>query len=281
MPRVIGYGGNVFVGDQVVHACDVVWDESSDAQVNAFLDIVDLKVGAGSNRFEQLGGLGAATLMGTDDVVLPTLASYTVLMGWAKSDLAGIVADTYRILVDDTVACATPPAVNVEVSLPALVQNVWKFCICVVVAGSFAACTVPISVGLWLQGAAGAGVGTLWLDHIVAAKQVAGIRSWSIDQVASVQDVSAYSDGQDKVFAVTQKEWSGSFEGFKNQAPLAIGTNVGLELFEAEPAWPVVPTQSWRGQAIITNCRPSSTVDGVVQYAYDFQGVYNLEVPTA
>lgn len=278
MPRVIGFGGNVFVGDQIVHACDVVWDETSDVNVNAFLDTADLKVGAGSNRFEQLIGLGVTTLMGSDDIVIPTLAAYTVLYGWAKVNVAGIVIDTYRIQLDNVPNCAAP---QVELSLPALTINVWKFCICVVVAGSFAALGIPVSIGIYLQGPPDPGVCNLWLDHIVAAKQVEGIRSWSIDQVANVQDVSAYSDGQDKVFAVTQKEWSGSFEGFKNQAPLAVGTNVGLELFEAEPTWPTVPTQSWRGQAVITNCRPSSTVDGVVQYAYDFQGIYNLEVPTA
>ena len=276
MPRVIGYGGNVFVGDQIVEDCEDAWDEQAIANVTPTADTTDLRVGNASAKFA-CAAIFALGIVGTEVVVLPTLAAYTVLYGWVKSSVNTTAIDDYRILIDNHALCASP---DCECSLPILTANVWKFCIMPVVAGSFAAANLPISVGLELM-ANDPGLCDVWLDHIVAAREVAGIRSWSLDQVANVQDVSAYSDGQDKVFIVTQKEWSGSFEGFKNQAPLNVGLHVGLELFEAEPAWPIVPTQSWRGMAVITNCRPSSTVDGVVQYAYDFQGIYNLEVPTA
>lgn len=276
MARVAGFGGNVFVGDQVVEDCEDIWDEGSDANCTPSLDNTDYKVGSGSAKFQQLVGLINGDHMAWEVVALPTLASYSVLFCWAKSDVAIPTADTYRIGLDNVAGYLAP---QVECSLPALVINVWKFCICVVAAGAFTAATLPISCGVELN-ANDPGPANLWLDHIVAARQVAGIRAWSLDEAAKVQDVSAYSDGQDKVFAVTQKEWSGSFDGFKDGPPLQIGTVIGLELMEAATVLPIVPTASWRGSAIITNRRPASSVDGMVTYSYDFQGIHALEEPT-
>ena len=103
MPRVIGYGGNVFTGHQVVHACDVVWDEYVDVggDVNVVLDTTDLKVGAGSNRFEMAGPLIPGDILATDDIVIPTLATYTVLMCWAKSSTGTTALDDFRIQLDN------------------------------------------------------------------------------------------------------------------------------------------------------------------------------------
>ena len=106
-------------------------------------------------------------------------------------------------------------------------------------------------------------------------KVVDGMRAWNIDVAANVVDVSSFSDGQWKVWAVSQKEWSGSFDGLKNQAPLAIGAEVFLEFQES-----AVVTEMWRGQAIITDRHAGSVVDGLVTYSYDFQGVHALEWPT-
>lgn len=277
MARLAGFGGNVFVGAQVVENCEDAWDEHVDADVVVVLDTADYKVGSASNRFEQADLLAVGDVLATEVVALPTLASYSALFCWAKSSVNTIAADDYRIQLDNHAWPANTP--EVQCSLPILVANVWKFCICVVAAGSFAATTLPISVGLKLI-ANDPGIANMWLDHIVAAKQVAGIRAWSMDVVASIMDTSAYSDGQDKVFTVTTKEWSGSFDGFKDGPPLAIGTVVGLELMEAATVLPIVPTASWRGAAIITNLRPTSSVDGIVGYAYDFQGIHALEWPT-
>ena len=148
------------------------------------------------------------------------------------------------------------------------------------VAGTWVNATLPISIGLERMANDPAANVSVWLDHIVIGTEVVGIREWSIDVVASVQDTSGYSDGQAKVFIVTTTEWSGSFSGFKDGPPLAIGTHVALELMEAEVALPGPSTAAWRGEAVITNLRPASAIDGVVQYAYDFQGIYTLEWPT-
>ena len=104
---------------------------------------------------------------------------------------------------------------------------------------------------------------------------VAGIRSWSIDYVANVADTSGFDTDQPKTFLATQTEWSGSFEGPKDGAPLGIGTVVAAEFKES-----AVATQKWTGNIIITAVRPTTPVDGIVQYSYDFQGTGTLTVAT-
>ena len=276
MARIQGWGGNVFVGSQVVENCDDAWNEFVDADVTLTLDETDYKVGTGSNKMVQAAGLAVGDILASEVVVLPTLASFTVGYGWFKSSVAITTADDYRVLIDNDALCATP---EVQLSVPILVANEWKFCILVVAAGSFAAATLPISVGLELN-ANDPGAATMFVDELSVAKEVVGIREWSLDAAAGVQDSSAFSDGQNKVFTVTTKEWSGSFNGFKDGPPLQIGTVVALELMETETVLPIVPTASWRGSAIITNLSPASSVDGLVTYNYSFQGIHGLEWPT-
>lgn len=275
MARLAGYGGNVFVGAQIVEDCEDAWDEQVIPNVTATADTTDYKVGSASAKFA-CAAIFALGIVGSEIVALPTLASYSVLFCWAKSSVNTIAVDDYRIGLDNQALYANP---EVECSLPILVANVWKFCICPVVAGSFAAATLPISVGLELI-ANDPGLCDVWIDHVVAARQVVGIRGWNMDVAANVQDSTGYSDGQNKVFTVTTKQWSGTFEGFKDGAPLPIGTVVGLELMEAATVLPIVPTASWRGSAIITNLAPASSVDGLVTYNYSFQGIHALEWPT-
>jgi len=275
MARLAGWGGNVYTGTLVVEDCEDTWDEQVIGNVTDTSDTTDYKVGSASAKFEiaALFGLG---LVGSEVVALATMAPYTVMWGWVKSDRIAAV-DDYRIELDNVVLCGAP---QVQCSIPALVANVWKFCFMPVVAGSFAAATLPISIGIERIANDPAAITNVWLDYIMAGVQTVGIREWSLDIVASVVDTTGFSDGQDKVFTVTQKEWSGSLSGFKDGPPLAIGTPVAIELMELEVALPGPSTAAWRGQAIITNVRPASTVDGVVQYSYDFQGIHALEWPT-
>ena len=277
MARLAGYGGNVYAGQLVIEDCEDAWDEYVDGDVTVVLDTDIYRVGNASVRFEQAAPLAVTDVMAAEVIAPGTLAAYTVLFCWARHSTGTTALDDYRIGLDNDAWAADTP--EVEVSLPILVANVWKFCWCPVVTGSFAAATLPISIQVSLQ-ANDPGVCNLWLDHIVAGVQVIGIREWSMDVVASVQDTTGYSDGQAKVFTVTTTEWSGSFSGFKDGPPLAIGQHIALELMEAEVALPGPSTSAWRGEAIITNMRPTSSVDGIVQYAYDFQGVYTLEWPT-
>jgi len=271
MARIPGYGGNVFVGSQVVEDMDVAWTEQVDADVTLTLDTTDYKVGLGSNKMVQAAGLAVGDIMASEVIVALDLSGYSIGLCWAKSSV-NVVSGTYRLLLDNQAMCANPEA---ELDLPALVAGEWKFCRCVVADGSFAAADAVISVGVELQ-ANDPGAATLWIDAIDAAAEVVGIREWSLDAAAAVQDSSAFSDGQNKVFTVTSKQWGGSFSGFKDGPPLAIGTVVGLELQESSTI-----TQMWRGSAIITSVGPSSSVDGLVLYPYTFQGIHALEWPTA
>jgi len=105
---------------------------------------------------------------------------------------------------------------------------------------------------------------------------IVGIREWSIDYVAAALDSSGFDGGQDKAFTIGQREWSGSFSGFKDGAPLAIGTVLAAEFQESATG-----TQKWTGNIYITNIAPASSVDGLVLYNYSFQGTGALTVPTA
>ncbi len=276
MARIPGYGGNVYIGDVVVEDCEDIWDEFSDGDVTPTADTTDYKVGSASAKFVMAAPLAVGDILGSEVIAPGTLAAQQVLFCWSKCSVGTTALDDFRIQIDNHAMSVSP---EVECSLPILGINIWKFCFCPVVTGAFTAATLPISVSLELI-ANDPGAGTIWLDHILAGRQIVGIRAWSLDVVANVQDTSAYSDGQDKVFMVTQKEWSGSFDGFKDGPPLAIGNHVAIELMEAEVALPGPSTAAWRGQVVITNVRPASSVDGIVTYAYDFQGIHALEWPT-
>ncbi len=110
---------------------------------------------------------------------------------------------------------------------------------------------------------------------LLAPGIIAGVREWNIDYVAAALDESGFDGGQPKTFIVGQTEWSGSFNGFKDGAPLAIGTVLAAEFQESG-----VATQKWTGNIYITNIRPATAVDGIVAYGYDFQGSGVLVVPT-
>jgi len=110
---------------------------------------------------------------------------------------------------------------------------------------------------------------------LLAPGIIAGIREWSIDYAAAALDTSGFDGGQPKTFIAGQSEWSGSFNGFKDGAPLAIGTILAAEFQES-----AIATQKWTGNIYITSIRPATTVDGLVVYGYDFQGTGALVVPT-
>lgn len=271
MARLAGYGGNIIVGTQVIEDCDDAWNEQVDGDVTLTLDTTDYRVGTGSNKMVQAGALGVGDILASEVVSLPTMAALAVGYAWFKSSVNITTLDDYRILLDNHAMCASP---DCQLSVPILVADVWKFCRLEVVAGAFSACTAVISVGLKLQ-ANDPGAATIWVDQISAGAEVVGIREWSLDVGAGVEDSTSFSDGQAKVFTVTQTQWGGSFSGFKDGPPLAIGTVVALELQESS-----AQSQMWRGSGIITNIRPSNSVDGVVGYSYDFQGIHALEWPT-
>lgn len=110
----------------------------------------------------------------------------------------------------------------------------------------------------------------------VATATVAGIRAWTCDHTFATLETTGFDSSGHKAFIPGIDEWSGTFEGFKDGAPLTIGTEIALILKEAT----AVATQWWTGQAIIMGRHPNASVDGAVTYSYDFQGTAALVGPT-
>ena len=114
-------------------------------------------------------------------------------------------------------------------------------------------------------------------DCYIAGAQVVGVREWSLADVNNPLETSGFDTGQDKAFIAGQNEWSGSFNGYKDGAPLGKGTAVAISLREVDGT----ATTYWTGNVIITGRQGGSSVDGLVTYAYDFQGTGALTPPSA
>ena len=110
----------------------------------------------------------------------------------------------------------------------------------------------------------------------VATAAKAGIRSWSVDYVVDAVESTDFSVVGVAAYLPGVSRWSGRFEGFKDAAPIAIGSEVALELLESATAG-----QKWTGQAIITAVHATTEHSALVGYSYDFQGTAALTIPTA
>lgn len=266
MARLAGYGGSVIVASQTIEDCEDAWNESAGTGVTASLDNADFKVGSGSAKFVCDATTGVENVA-TEAIASLDISAYTDIMFWAKSSVAMDAGD-WQLLLDDTGSCASP---IVTQDLPALSAGVWKFCR---VTPTLTSCTAIVSVGL--KQAVDKGALSFWIDQVSAGKAVAGIKSWSLDKTVDVYESTAFDSAGAKTFIPGPSGWTGSFEGFKDGAPLVIGTAVGLELRESATS-----TQQWRGMAIITGVHESVSVDGIITRSYDFQGTNALEIATA
>ena len=267
MGRISGKSGAVYVGQQIIDACDVVWSEQVDADVTASLDTGDYKVGGGSCKFVCAAGLGAGDIIASQAIGALDLTGYDTLMAWLKSSVLTAAADI-QLQMDDNAMLASPTTTT---DIPILAAGEWRLC---VMPQDLSGAGAIISIGLLYT--VDIGAADIWIDHIMAAKAVAGIRSWTLDYVMNTQETTGFDSSGHKTFVPTIDEWAGSFEGFKDGAPLAIGSVVHLQLRES-----AVATQAWIGSAIITAIHPNVAVDGVAMYSYDFQGTKELAVPTA
>ena len=268
MARLAGYGGAVYVGSQEVESCEDAWNEQAGTGVTATADTTDYKVGSASAKFVLTAG-ALVEITASEVVSSMDLSSYAELLFWVKCSI-GLTAGDFQILLDEHALCASP---SETLNIPALTADTWKFCK-VAFAGATGDRDAIISVGL--KQAVDKGALSIWLDDIRASKTVAGIKSWTMYYVKEIQETTSFADSGHKTFIPTVDAWSGSFEGFKDGAPLTIGSVVGLELRESATA-----TQQWRGSAILTGIHPASSVDGLVVYSYDFQGTHAVELATA
>lgn len=267
MARLVGKNGNVYVGVTTIDDCDDAWNEQVDADVTASLDNSDYKVGTGSAKFACADGLANGDIIASE-AISADLSACSAVMFFIKSSVNITTAGNLQLLLDEHAMCASPLALDI----PALTANTWKFCR---VEAALTDYSAAISVGLKLN-ANDPGAFNLWIDSIQAAKAVAGMKSWKLDMTVDIVDTTGFDSGGYRTFASVLKSWSGSFEGFKDGAPLTIGSVVGLELRESATA-----TQQYRGTAIITGSHPSVAVDGMNLIAYDFTGVGAIEIATA
>ena len=110
----------------------------------------------------------------------------------------------------------------------------------------------------------------------IGGSPVLGMSSWSIDYKHEVEDSMDFDSGGTAEFIPTISSWSGSFDGFKDGAPIGIGAIVAGIFKESQTS-----TQKWTGNVIITGVSSTAPVKGIVAYKYTFQGTGALTVPTA
>jgi len=116
-----------------------------------------------------------------------------------------------------------------------------------------------------------------YAGSVQAPGVIAGIKSWSLEYTVAALDTTDFADSGVSSFIPGITEWHGSFEGYKEGVPIAgLHTEVALVLDETQTA-----SEEWLGQAILTAIRPSVDHDGIVSYAYDFQGTGALTVAAA
>ena len=110
-----------------------------------------------------------------------------------------------------------------------------------------------------------------------AATETLGVKSWTLDYVVDTLDSTDFDDAGIKAYIVGCSGWSGSFEGFKETTPVGLaGAAITIGLLESQTA-----NQIWTGSAYITGIHVNTSHDGIVTYAYDFQGTGALTVALA
>ena len=112
--------------------------------------------------------------------------------------------------------------------------------------------------------------------QVDAASNVTGIKSWTLDYTVDTLESTDFADVGVKTYLIGGSGWSGSFEGFKDGAPLPLaGAAVSIALKESQTA-----TQKWTGSAFITGMSINTSMDGIVTYSYTYQGTGALTVAT-
>jgi len=267
--KLAGKSGDVYIADLLLSNCDVAWDSGTHG--TASLDTTYVKVGSGSAKIEIDLGIQPGDIIAYDTITSANISTYNHILCWAYSTVTTELND-YYIGVGTTGAGASP---TTTVTIPILTATTWRYCHCALVAGTFAATTAGTVIGLE-SNANGLDGDIIYLDDIRAAKVIAGINSWNLDYVTDALETTDFVSAGARSYIVGASSWSGSFSGYKDGAPLSIGSQYGVSLAESATA-----TQMWLGNAIITAVHPSTAFDGTVQYSYDFQGTGTLTIASA
>ena len=100
-----------------------------------------------------------------------------------------------------------------------------------------------------------------------SASRVAGINQWSVDYTVDMLETTDFSASGIATYIPGISRWGGTFSGFKDGVPQSLGVANSVSLFLAESQ-----TLNWSGLAFISGVHPNTNYDGIVSYAYDFQG---------
>jgi len=271
MAHLAGKAGSVYIADYLLEDCETAWTSGTNG--TAALETTIVKVGDGSAKCT----IGAGIQVG-DVIMYETMAAardvrtYTHILCWAYSVPTAAAAD-YRIGLGTTAAGASPTTL---VDLPALTAVTWKYCHCTVVSGSpFSATTAGTIIGLE-SNANGADGDIIYLDDIKAAKTVAGITDWSLDYTSDSLETTDFGAAGVKDYIIGGSGWSGTFSGYKDGAPLSIGSLYGIEVAES-----ATTTQMWLGNVFIIGVSATTSQDGIDSYSYTFTGTGALTVASA
>jgi len=265
MAHLAGKSGNVYVATTIIDDCEDAWTSGTNGTASLETTKTLVKVGNGSSKCE------VALIAAAGDYVMweplaagaTSYAGFTHALCWARSTVT--CAANAFVLVLDSVN-AIPSAPESELNFPALTANTWKYCHLTNVTGKeIEDSTAALVVGLEMNTDIGAV--DIYLDDIRAAKNIAGINTWSLDYTSDALETTDFADVGVKSHIVGGSGWSGSFAGYKEGIPLSIGTQYGVELAES-----ATTTEMWLGNIIITGVHPSVGHDGVVSYSYDYQG---------
>jgi len=260
LAKIAGKNGNVYTTSLLVEDCEDTWDEQVVSGVA--LSTTTGKVGTYAARATTTG-VGATTIL-MSETISKDLSTYDAIILWIRSSVNTAAGDL-RILLDDTANCASPLE---DLQVPALVANTWTRVL--LKLATPASLTALISIGLKQQ--VDLADGTFDIDDVQALMQIDGINTWSIDYNAATEDVTDFSNAGVDAHIPTTTGWTGSFEGFKDGAPLGFGSEVHLALGES-----ATNGQCWIGKAIINNVGCSTPAKGVVAYKYGFIGTGELQ----
>jgi len=109
-----------------------------------------------------------------------------------------------------------------------------------------------------------------------SASRVVGVNQWAIDYTADMLETTDFSASGVATYIPGVSRWSGTFSGYKDGVPQTLGVTDSVSIFLAESQ-----VINWSGIAYISGVHPNTNFDGIVSYAYDFQGTAALTVASA
>ena len=267
MAHLAGKSGNVFVATTIIDDCEDAWVSGTNG--TASLETTIIKVGNGSSKCEVADIAAAGNYVMHEAIAAgaTSYAGFTHALCWARSTVT-CAANDFVLVLDS--GAGLPAAPESELNFPALTANTWKYCHLTNVTGKeIEDSTAAVTVGLEMN--VDIGAVTIYVDDIRAAKNIAGINTWSLDYTSDALESTDFANVGVKAYIVGGSGWSGSFAGYKEGIPLSIGEIYGVELAESATV-----TEMWLGNIIITGVHPSVGHDGIVSYAYDYTGTGNL-----